>query len=145
MLKAFLTARQAYIMQCLSAATGAGADTDLDSLAFILADVATMVGLRTAVPCSWLHHRAILILLCLILEDTTNTHPSQRSLCGCCLQVCATVAQCGELFLQLPGVSATPLLVQALAADDGSSVDLLFDSAGKEAEAWKVGVLQQHA
>ena len=54
-----------------------------------------------------------------------------------CPQVCSTLAQCGELFLQLPGVSATPLLVQALAADDSSSVDLLFDT-GKEAEAWKV-------
>jgi hypothetical protein len=54
--------------------------------------------------------------------------------------VCATLAQCGELFLQLPGVSTTPLLVQALAAEDGSSADLLFDS-GKEAEAWKVGGL----
>lgn len=43
-LKAFLTARQTYIMQCLSAATRAGADTDLDSLAVILADVATLVG-----------------------------------------------------------------------------------------------------
>ncbi|PSC70573.1 conserved oligomeric Golgi complex subunit 1 [Micractinium conductrix] len=94
-LKAFLTARQAYIMQCLSGAAAAGADTDLDSLAFILADVATMV--------------------------------------------CSTLAQCGELFLQLPGVSATPLLVQALAADDSSSVDLLFDT-GKEAEAWKAQV-----
>lgn len=56
------------------------------------------------------------------------------------LQVCATLAQCGELFLQLPGVSATPLLVRALEAEDGASVDLLFDAAGKEAEAWKVGV-----
>lgn len=44
MLKAFLTARQAYIMQCLSAATGAGADADLGTLACVLADVATMVG-----------------------------------------------------------------------------------------------------
>ncbi|KAI3432884.1 hypothetical protein D9Q98_010466 [Chlorella vulgaris] len=93
-LKAFLTARQAYIMQCLSAATSAQADTDLDSLAFVLADVATMV--------------------------------------------CATLAQCGELFLQLPGVSATPLLAQALSESD-SSADLLFDS-GKEADAWKAHV-----
>jgi hypothetical protein len=51
--------------------------------------------------------------------------------------VCATLGQCGELFLQLPGISATPLLVQALAAEDTSSADLLFDT-GKEAEAWKV-------
>ncbi|KAL4423803.1 hypothetical protein ABPG75_001104 [Micractinium tetrahymenae] len=94
-LKAFLTARQTYIMQCLSAATSAGADTDLDSLAVILADVATLV--------------------------------------------CSTLAQCGELFLQLPGVSATPLLAQALAAEDSSSADLLFDT-GKEAEAWKAHV-----
>ncbi|EFN52303.1 hypothetical protein CHLNCDRAFT_139073 [Chlorella variabilis] len=94
-LKAFLTARQAYIMQCLSAATSAGADTDLDSLAFILADVATMV--------------------------------------------CATLAQCGELFLQLPGVTATPLLAQALSKGDSSSADLLFDT-GKEADAWKAHV-----
>ena len=43
-LKAFQTARQTYIMQCVSVATGAGADTDLDSLAVILADVATLVG-----------------------------------------------------------------------------------------------------
>lgn len=42
-LKAFLTARQGYILQCLAAATGTGAETDLDSLACILADVATMV------------------------------------------------------------------------------------------------------
>jgi hypothetical protein len=52
------------------------------------------------------------------------------------VQVCATLAQCGELFLQLPGVSATPLLAQALSESD-SSADLLFDS-GKEADAWKV-------
>ncbi|PRW61397.1 Conserved oligomeric Golgi complex subunit 1 [Chlorella sorokiniana] len=91
-LKVFLTARQGYIMQCLAAATGAGAETDLDSLACILADVATMV--------------------------------------------CATLAQCGELFLQLPGVSTSPLLGRALDGEDAASADLLFD-AGREADAWK--------
>lgn len=55
-----------------------------------------------------------------------------------CLQACNTLAQCGKLFLQLPGVSATLLLVQALLAEDSSSADLLFDT-GREAEAWKVG------
>lgn len=93
-LKAFLTARQAYVMQCLSAATGAGADTDLESLACILADVATTV--------------------------------------------CATLAQAGELFIQLPGVSATPLLAAALGAEDATSADLIFDTPGREAEAWRV-------
>ena len=53
------------------------------------------------------------------------------------VQVCATLAQCGELFLQLPGVTATPLLAQALSKGDSSSADLLFDT-GKEADAWKV-------
>ena len=51
-LKAFLTARQAYIMQCLSGAAAAGADTDLDSLAFILADVATMVRAKCCGSCN---------------------------------------------------------------------------------------------
>ena len=53
------------------------------------------------------------------------------------LQVCATLAQCGELFLQLPGVSASPLLGRALGGEDAASDDLLFD-AGREADAWKV-------
>jgi len=52
------------------------------------------------------------------------------------------VAHCGELFLQLPGVSTTPLLVQALVGENGSSADLLFDT-GREAGAWKVGLLFQ--
>lgn len=98
-LKAFLTARQTYIMQCVSAATSTSADTNLDSLAVILADVATLV--------------------------------------------CGTLAQCSELFLPLPGVSATPLLVQALMMEDGSSADLLFDT-GREADAWKAHVEAVH-
>jgi hypothetical protein len=47
------------------------------------------------------------------------------------------VAQCGELFLHLPGVSATPLLLRTLTDGEGAAADLLFDS-GREAEAWQV-------
>lgn len=54
--------------------------------------------------------------------------------------MCATLAQCGELFLPLPGVSATPLLAAALGGEEGSSsADLLFETPCKEAEAWQVG------
>ncbi len=69
----------------------------------------------------------------LVLSDTQPPHPpSARP-----RQVCATLAQCGELFLQLPGVSASPLLGRALGGEDAASDDLLFD-AGREADAWKV-------
>ncbi|GAB4815087.1 hypothetical protein N2152v2_002133, partial [Parachlorella kessleri] len=50
------------------------------------------------------------------------------------------VAQCGELFLQLPGVTAAPLLVKVLEQDDLGLQDLAFDTqAGpkSEAAAWK--------
>lgn len=134
-------------MQCLSAATGAGADTDLDSLAVVLADVATLVsGSRTAgqrqpVPEAalgppWKAERQFTQLSLPQLVDPPSRQRPPRS-CRVPSQVCSTLAQCGELFLPLPGVSATPLLAQALAAEDSSSADLLFDT-GKEAEAWKV-------
>lgn len=58
-------------------------------------------------------------------------------------QVCATLAQCGELFLQLPGVRAMPLLAYALGGEDTASADLLFD-AGREAQAWQARSLAGH-
>lgn len=71
-LKAFLTARQAYIMQCLSAATSASADTDLDSLAVILADVATLASACSACPAYTLP--ALAMPLCSLVRCATDPH-----------------------------------------------------------------------
>lgn len=161
-LKAFLTARQGYILQCLAAATGTGAETDLDSLACILADVATMVRPLACLdfqgrlfgghkPWQALHQcmcvaNGIACTMCWPDHYGRNvahfTHPTTASWCLSAplpdpKQVCATLAQCGELFLQLPGVSTSPLLGRALDSEDIASADLLFD-AGREADVWKV-------
>ena len=42
-LKSFLTARQGYILQCVSELLSDGDEKDLDTLAVVLADVAGMV------------------------------------------------------------------------------------------------------
>jgi hypothetical protein len=57
--------------------------------------------------------------------------------------VCSTVAQCGELFLSRPGITARPLLSELAGRDDMGTSELLFDpgSGGTdhstEAAAWK--------
>lgn len=56
------------------------------------------------------------------------------------LQVCTTVAQCGELFLQLPGISAVPLLMRTLHDDAGTS-DTLVVETETESHAWQVRFL----
>ncbi len=78
-LKAFLTARQGYIMQCLAGATGAGAETDLDSLACILADVATMVRSPACPLC-----KGCLVGLLRMSGSLGKSRPRQAHVdCGC--------------------------------------------------------------
>lgn len=49
--------------------------------------------------------------------------------------VCTTVAQCGELFLTRPGVTAQPLLLAAAGTEDSSATELLFDAVSGKASA----------
>lgn len=79
-------------------------------------------------------------------DNDNSLHPDELAvvLADVVSLVCSTVAQCGDLILSRPGVTARPLLIEIAGRDDMGTGELLFDNPGSggtdqstEAAAWK--------